>query len=237
MAIPKHEEDIENILSKGNEWTTTYGDLMSALMILFLALFAFYITSNVGKESTMEEGKEVQAKDTTKVVEEEEPGGPLKKPYVEVTMQKPILLRYDKGNSKAGMKDTVEQIRNEIAKAKEIKYVGDLKKPNRQGLYPANWIKKVTISIKVDDSDDAEYYVVKKGDNLWSISKKFMMDPILCEELAKINGVEDVKNMQPGTILIVPKEREIKEMIRAHRGDPPIVEIWNNIKSKVFNKK
>ena len=41
----EREEDLENQLNKGALWAITYGDLMSYLMLFFLLMFAFAVSS------------------------------------------------------------------------------------------------------------------------------------------------------------------------------------------------
>lgn len=234
MALKHQEEDIESVLSAGSSWTTTMGDLMSSLMILFLALFAFYLTSHAPIKSKSEEKS--TSKEEPKVVQEEKKGGPLEKPYIEVTLAKPVLLHYEKMNTKQGMKETLDELKNEVAKASNVKFVGDIPKPERGGLYPPNWVKTLTIKVNPEYEDKREFYVVKKGDTLWSISKKYMMDPILTQELARINNIKDAASIYPGQILEIPKAAKIKELRKAYRGEPPIVSITSNIIKKLFKR-
>lgn len=234
MAIQKDNEDIESILSKNTSWTTTYGDLMSSLMILFLALFSFYMTTNFGRDAIKTKLGDVREKPQAKF--EEIADAPLKRPYVEVNLKEPILLRYEKGKVKAGLKETMAQIEEEIIKAHKVNFEGEMNKPTRKGLYPANWVRKVTINISPDVTDKAEYYVVKEGDSLWAISQKYMKDPIFYDELAKINKISDPATIHKGDILIIPKTETIKKLKKERRGDPPIVKIAQNIREKIFRK-
>ncbi|WP_053207953.1 LysM peptidoglycan-binding domain-containing protein [Jiangella muralis] len=47
-------------------------------------------------------------------------------------------------------------------------------------------------------------YVVKKGDTLWEISRKFLGDPYRWKEIAKLNGVKDPRKLQIGHKLTIP---------------------------------
>jgi LysM repeat protein len=233
MAIKHQDEDIENLLAAGSSWTTTLSDLMSSLMILFLALFAFYLTSHAPIKSKSDE--KTVSKEQPKIVEENK-GGPLEKPYIEVTLKNPVLLRYEKMNTKQGMKETLDELKNEVANATEIKFEGDITKPQRGGLYPANWVRKIAIKVTSDPENQKEYYVVKQGDNLWTIAKKYMMDAILTQELARINNIKDAANITPGQLLEIPKKAQIDQMRKIYRRDPPIVRIFSGIYNRIFKK-
>ncbi len=236
MTIQHKEEDIETLINASSTWTITYGDLMSSLMILFLALFAFYLTAGKNPDANKAAAEKEKGKGPESAVGEVKAGGQIEKPYIEVNLKNPVLLRYEKMNTKQGMKETMDALKNEVANATDIKFEGDITKPERGGLYPANWVRKVTIKITPEPENKKEYYVVKEGDSLWSISKKYMMDAILTEELARINNIKDPASIYPGQMLEIPKKVQIEAMRKLYRNDPPIVRIFSGIYNKFFKK-
>ena len=56
---------------------------------------------------------------------------------------------------------------------------------------------------KVMDTEDYTYYTVNKGDTLYSISKKFNVNPKLVSEL---NGLKVEEYIYPNQTLIIPKK-------------------------------
>ncbi len=56
---------------------------------------------------------------------------------------------------------------------------------------------------KVMDTEYYTYYTVNKGDTLYSISKKFNVNPKLVSEL---NGLKVDEYIYPNQILIIPKK-------------------------------
>lgn len=51
-------------------------------------------------------------------------------------------------------------------------------------------------------SDYFEYYVIKKGDTLYNISKKYNINPDL---LTSLNGLDDTDYIYPNEVLLIPK--------------------------------
>ena len=46
------------------------------------------------------------------------------------------------------------------------------------------------------------YYVIKKGDTLWNIAKKYRTT---IDEIANLNKIEDVNRLQIGQRLLIPR--------------------------------
>lgn len=63
-----------------------------------------------------------------------------------------------------------------------------------------------------DDDYNIIMYIVKKGDSLWKIAKRFGST---IENIAKINGIEDVNKIYPGQKLFIPKYRRGMNMKRS----------------------
>ena len=234
MAIPKLHEDFEDTLNKSLGWTTTYGDFMSNLMIFFLALFAFYVTTNINDKATVHNTKNIIVESTSST---NRMTSSIRKPYIVVTLKKPVLLRYDKAEVRKGIKETLSQVEDELVEAYTVNFEGEMNKPDRRGLYPANWVKKVTINISPDLKNDSEYYVVRDGDNLWTIAQKYAKDGILYDDLATLNNVKDAKSIHKGDILVIPSDKALKELRKKKRGDMPIIEIAKRIKNALFSKR
>lgn len=58
---------------------------------------------------------------------------------------------------------------------------------------------------KGDDDGKITYYVVKKGDTLWELAKKYYGSGTKWKVIADKNGVKNPRNLQIGTKLIIPK--------------------------------
>ncbi|KAL0030982.1 hypothetical protein WJX79_006582 [Trebouxia sp. C0005] len=56
-------------------------------------------------------------------------------------------------------------------------------------------------------------YKVRTGDTIWTVSKALTSpgNPITAYDLVKYNYGKDTQNLQPGSILIVPTRRRVKE--------------------------
>ncbi len=50
---------------------------------------------------------------------------------------------------------------------------------------------------------------VQKGDSLWSIAQRELGDGSRAKEIARLNGIKNAKNLQPGTSLMMPGERKM----------------------------
>lgn len=96
-------------------------------------------------------------------------------------------------------------------------YVTKLEKQIREGSKDVNVtitlseyrqlvVKKPQSSSKKDDDDGKiTYYVVKKGDTLWELAKKYYGSGSKWKVIADKNGVKNPRNLQIGTKLIIPK--------------------------------
>ena len=66
-----------------------------------------------------------------------------------------------------------------------------------------------------EEKDETEIYIVKKGDSLWSISKKYN---ITVDELIELNDLTTI-NLQIGDKLLVPKITKEETVYTVKRGD------------------
>lgn len=66
-----------------------------------------------------------------------------------------------------------------------------------------------------EEKDETEIYIVKKGDSLWSISKKYN---ITVDELIELNDLTTI-NLQIGDKLLVPKITNEETVYTVKRGD------------------
>jgi membrane-bound lytic murein transglycosylase D len=60
-------------------------------------------------------------------------------------------------------------------------------------------------TVKKEPEDDSYiYYTVRRGDNLWTIAKKF--SGVTNESLMKLNNINDVRKISPGQRLKIKKK-------------------------------
>ena len=71
-----------------------------------------------------------------------------------------------------------------------------------------------------EDYDSLILYIVKPGDTLWKIAKKFNTT---IEELAKKNGIEDVNKINVGQKIYIPKFNSINREVLANGTQPIFV--------------
>lgn len=94
--------------------------------------------------------------------------------------------------------DTLDSVAKEVGISKE-----ELKKLNGiimdMALRPGSFL----IVPKYDDS--YEKYIVKKGDNLYAIAKKYGVDYL---SLLKLNGLDEGDYIYPEEVLIIPRGRK-----------------------------
>ncbi len=120
--------------------------------------------------------------------------------------------------------DTLDSVANEVGISKE-----ELKKLNGimvdMDLRPGSFL----IVPKYDSS--YEKYVVKKGDNMYEIAKKYGVD---YKSLLKINGLDEDDYIYPEEVLLIPRgmnayvtEEETMESI-AEKIGKPIADILTN---------
>ena len=69
------------------------------------------------------------------------------------------------------------------------------------GTTPVNYMNGIGIKEekkRADNNSGTQYYVVKKGDTLWTIAKKYLGDGSKCWNLAKLNGIKNPNLIYPG---------------------------------------
>ena len=64
--------------------------------------------------------------------------------------------------------------------------------------------KKTVVAEKVPEDNAYIYYTVRRGDNLWTIAKKF--NGVTNESIMKLNNIADVKKISPGQRLKIKKK-------------------------------
>ncbi len=64
--------------------------------------------------------------------------------------------------------------------------------------------KKTEVAAKVPEDNAYIYYTVRRGDNLWTIARKF--NGVTNESIMKLNNIEDVKKISPGQRLKIKKK-------------------------------
>ena len=74
-----------------------------------------------------------------------------------------------------------------------------------------------TYKRKDDPIGEATVYVVKSGDNLWGISKRFYGRGDLCHIIAKENKIKNPNLIYPGQVLEIPKEVQIERIRQSHK--------------------
>lgn len=113
--------------------------------------------------------------------------------------------------------DTLESIADKFNTT-----VDELKKIN--GLYEFSPILGTPLIVpKINENSKYSNYIVKKGDNLYSISKKYNTTP---QVLALLNGIDVSDYIYPGQEFIIPKSEE--EIYVVKKGDT-INSILNNL--------
>ena len=103
---------------------------------------------------------------------------------------------------RVGQKLVVYVPKNKVSKYKKINTMTFAQKQASIG-------KSVTASkpktIKKEPEDDSYiYYTVRRGDNLWSIAKKF--SGVTNESIMKLNNINDVRKISPGQRLKIKKK-------------------------------
>ena len=71
-----------------------------------------------------------------------------------------------------------------------------------------------------DDYDSLILYIVRQGDTLWKIAKKFNST---VEEIARMNGIEDTNKIDVGEKLYIPKFNYIKREAIQNVTEPTLV--------------
>ena len=69
-----------------------------------------------------------------------------------------------------------------------------------------------TYKRKDDPIGEGTVYVVKSGDNLWGISKRFYGRGDLCHIIAKENKIKKPNLIYPGQVIWLPKEAQIERI-------------------------
>lgn len=88
-------------------------------------------------------------------------------------------------------------------------------KNGQEDLKKADWYDHYAEKLK---GSEEKIYEVKKGDCLMAIAKKFesseMSTNRMLQEIIKVNGFNDVMNLEPGMKLIIPKPESISRLKR-----------------------
>lgn len=71
-----------------------------------------------------------------------------------------------------------------------------------------------------EDYDSLILYIVRSGDTLWQIAKKFNST---VEEIARMNGIEDTNKIDVGKKLYIPKFNYIKRENAQNVTEPTFV--------------
>ena len=71
-----------------------------------------------------------------------------------------------------------------------------------------------------EDYDSLILYIVRSGDTLWQIAKKFNST---VEEIARMNGIEDANKIDVGKKLYIPKFNYIKRETAQNVTEPTFV--------------
>ncbi len=66
-------------------------------------------------------------------------------------------------------------------------------------------IKEQFKRIPRQSADRTKQRTVKQGDHLWSIAAEEYEDPGLWREIARANAIADLKQLEPGTVLKIPR--------------------------------
>lgn len=92
--------------------------------------------------------------------------------------------------------DSLESIANNFNTTMEVLIdINDLN--NRENLKVGD-----DIVVPANNKQYFEYYVIRDGDNLYQISKKYNINPTL---LASLNGINPEDYIYPGQTLLIPK--------------------------------
>ncbi|MCX7943113.1 MAG: M23 family metallopeptidase [Deltaproteobacteria bacterium] len=66
------------------------------------------------------------------------------------------------------------------------------------------------------EGEDGVYHTVSKGENLYRISKAYNVD---LQEIAEINGIEDINQIKIGQKIFIPGAKEIKKVEIIHKSE------------------
>ena len=94
-----------------------------------------------------------------------------------------------------------------VQKGKESKYkkINSMTFAQKQAsIGKTTTVKKTEVAKKVPEDNSYVYYTVRRGDNLWTIAKKF--NGVSNENIMKLNNIEDVKKISPGQRLKIKKK-------------------------------
>lgn len=82
-------------------------------------------------------------------------------------------------------------------------------------------------------SDYFEYYVIKKGDNLYNISKKYNINP---ELLTSLNGLDDSDYIYPNEVLLIPKSNYSYYITKSGDTLDGVIRLLGGDKNKFLNE-
>lgn len=101
-----------------------------------------------------------------------------------------------------GQKLAIYKHKNVASKYENINAMSFADKQKKEGKTVKNPQK--TEVVNYPDDGNYEYYTVKKGDTLWEITKKYPGST--STQIMQMNGIDDVKNIQPGQKLRVRRK-------------------------------
>ncbi|MCX5726817.1 MAG: LysM peptidoglycan-binding domain-containing protein [Candidatus Saganbacteria bacterium] len=162
---------------------------------MFLALFVAYFVINSKVDLF------ANTKHNPKTIEP--------KQGVNFALKDKAFFPYKNGNLNEGVKYAIASINKNIGAA-EINIVTDdtvNSAPTKDGLYNANWVSKVVLVVEEDITGN-KYYIVKKGDNLWNLSKKYLGNPWRYPELAKMSGISNPSLIYKDNLVKVPQAKK-----------------------------
>jgi membrane-bound lytic murein transglycosylase D len=103
---------------------------------------------------------------------------------------------------RVGQKLVIYVPKNKVSKYKKLNTMSFAQK---QASIGKSVSKPKTQTVRKEPEDDSYiYYTVRRGDNLWSIAKKF--SGVTNESLMKLNNIDDVRKISPGQRLKIKKK-------------------------------
>ena len=104
---------------------------------------------------------------------------------------------------RVGQKLVVYVPKNKVGRYKKINTMTYAQKQKSIG--KSTTVKSNSVAVKKEPEDKSYiYYTVRRGDNLWTIAKKF--SNVTNESIMKLNNIQDVKKISPGQRLKIKKK-------------------------------